>query len=42
MDFEGKVYRRECLQICLTECNTTVAAEIYLWADEMGKLDLDE
>ncbi|MCJ1345710.1 hypothetical protein MMC31_003919 [Peltigera leucophlebia] len=38
-DFEGENYRRECVQVYLTESNTTVAADVYLWADEMGKLE---
>lgn len=38
-DFEGKIYRRECVQVYLTQSDTTVAANVYLWADEMEKLE---
>ena len=38
-DFEGEIYRRECVQVHLTQSNTTVAANVYLWADEMEKLE---
>lgn len=32
-DFEGKIYRRECV---------TVTANVYIWADEMAKLNENE
>lgn len=38
-DFEGENYRRECVDVYLTQSNTTVAANVYLWADEMEKLE---
>ena len=38
-DFEGEIYRRECVQVHLTQSNTIVAANVYLWADEMEKLE---
>lgn len=38
-DFEWETYRRECVQAHLTQSNTTVAANVYLWADEMEKLE---
>lgn len=41
-DFEGEIYRRECVQVYLTQSNTTVAADVYLWADEMGNLEEDK
>lgn len=41
-DFEWEIYRRECVQVYLTQSNTTVAADVYLWADEMGNLEEDK
>lgn len=38
-DFEGEIYRRECVQVYLTQSDTTVAANLYHWADEMEKLE---
>lgn len=38
-DFEGEIYRRKSVQVYLTQSNTTVAANVYLWADEMEKLE---
>lgn len=34
-DFEGEVYRRHCVQICLTQSDTTVAADVCLWAHDL-------
>lgn len=38
-DFEGEIYRRECVEVYLTQSNTTVAANVYVWADELEKLE---
>lgn len=40
-DFESEGYSRHCVQICLTQSDTTVAADVYLWADDLKMLGED-
>lgn len=36
---KGKFIVTSCVQVYLTQSDTTVAANVYLWADEMEKLE---
>lgn len=41
-DFEGEICRREREQVYLTQSDTTIADSVYLWVDEMEKLEEDK